>query len=71
MRYLVETTRQDAAVSREDEVTTEETEDSNFVATNLMAGASYRFVIFSVGVGNARNREGSPVISQQTGIFKV
>ena len=66
-RYLVETTRVDAAVSRDDDVTTEMTPQPNYVASNLFPGASYRIVIFSVGKRNARNNRGSEAVIQQTG----
>jgi len=48
------------------EVTTEMTSEPAYVASNLISGASYRVVIFSVGI-NGRNPRGSPEVLQQTG----
>ena len=63
----METTRVDSVVPRDDQVTTEMTSQPSFVASDLIAGASYRFVIFSVGAENRRNSRGSRAIIQQTG----
>jgi len=43
--------------------------ETRYVAENLVPGARYSFVVFSVGVGDVKNLEGSTPVIQQTGLI--
>jgi len=64
--YIVEITRIDE-MADEDDVKTETTDSLQFTAENLAPGATYSFVLFSVGTGDVINENGSLPVTRQTG----
>ena len=66
IQYHIRITRIDADAPEDNTAQFDSTEP-RFEAQNLVPGARYQFVVFSVGVGNVRTFEGSIPITQQTG----
>ena len=66
IRYIVETTRIDE-LADEIDLKTDTVEELRYTAENLVPGATYQFVLFSVGTGDVINENGSPPVTKQTG----
>ena len=57
----------DNTIARDDAEVRITVSSPHVVVDNLLPGASYSFVIFSVGAENIVNEIGSPVVRKQTG----
>ena len=69
VHYVIQTTRTDvdASETNDDDVMREITTNLFYEADDLTPGGRYSIVVFSVGVGNSINDDGSPPVRQQTG----